>query len=304
TDMVIKDKWIVVGTVPFNDYAAPGAITINNVSYIVASTRDYLNQRQYLWKFNPADFSWQQIDISVNFTNGKIIAAGNKAYLYIINSTNAHNFYEFDPAGNTWTAKADYPAAVRAYATMFSIGDKVYYGLGSSSTTFGNPDTDDSFYEYNTATDSWRRVADYPDPPSYGLRNLASAFVINNVAYVGCGATNSGMTKFFAYSQATNSWAAVSDFPEVRSYTTSFAFGNNGYIATGESFAGTPAHDNFRYSPASNTWTHLADYVGCNVCSWGTERGFTFINNGNVYLGGGNSSSSAFYLLQAVGSRL
>ena len=299
-DMVIQDKWIIVGKVPFNDYGAPGAFTINNASYAIAGSQDYTNNQLYLWKFNPSNFSWTQISLPFTCTNGIVTATASKAYLYTISATN--NFWEFDPASNTWTEKADYPAGMRQYGTMFAVGSKVYFGLGSSSQSYGNPDTDDTFYQYNTSTNSWTQVASYPDPQYYGLRNLASAFVVNNIAYVGCGATNTGMYKFYAYSPVKNSWYGIADFPDVRAYTTGFSFGGYGFISNGS--WGTPTHDCFKYDPTANTWTHLNDYIGCNACGWGIERGYAFVNNGNVYVGGGNSSSSTFYLYQAAGSGL
>jgi hypothetical protein len=304
-DMAISDKWIPVGTVPFNDTDIPGAFTINNVSYVVAGSQNFQDSRMYVWKFNTSDFSWQQITAPNNITYGKVVATATKAYMYIPTTTSISNFYEYDPANNTWTARANYPAAVRQSGTMFTIGNKVYFGLGSSTPYYGGtPTADDTFYEYDPATNSWRTIADYPDPQYYGARLGASAFVINNLGYVGCGATNTGMFAFFAYSPATNSWTRVHDFPGAWSYTASFSFGNYGYIATGESIAGTASHDYFKYDPAVDTWTHLADYVGCNACGWGFERAYTFVNNGFVYIGGGNSSSSNYQLLQAAASGL
>jgi hypothetical protein len=122
-DMVIKDKWLLVSKVPFNDYGSAGAFTINNTSYVIASSQDYLNNQQFLWKFNPTDFSWQQIVIPFTCTNAKVTTNGNKAYLYTSSATN--NFYEFDPATNQWTKKTDYPVvAVRQSGAMFAIGQK------------------------------------------------------------------------------------------------------------------------------------------------------------------------------------
>jgi N-acetylneuraminic acid mutarotase len=242
------------------------------------------------------------MNLPFNATNGKVATNGSKAYLYTNSAIN--NFWEFDPGSNTWTQKTDYPAGMRQYETMFAIGSKVYLGLGSSSPAFATPDADDTFYQYNVNTNSWSQIASYPDAQYYGFRNLASAFVINNIAYVGCGATNTGMYKFYAYSPVSNSWYGIQDFPAAQSYTTGFSFGSYGFIANGQPLAGTPTHDCYKYDPVADAWTHLNDYIGCNPCGWGIERGYAFVNNGNVYVGGGNSSSSTFYLYQAVGSGL
>jgi hypothetical protein len=112
------------------------------------------------------------------------------------------------------------------------------------------------------------------------------------------------MVNFFSYSPVSNAWTQIQDFPQAQSYTTGFSFGNKGFIATGKQLAGTPAHDCFKYDPLSDNWVHLNDYIGCNTCSWGIEIGFAFVNNGYVYVGGGNSWSSSYYLYQAAGSGL
>ncbi|MEZ2335206.1 IPT/TIG domain-containing protein [Mucilaginibacter sp. RCC_168] len=118
-DIAVKDRWIIVGKIPFNDYAVPGAFTINNSSYVIASTLAFSDGQLYLWKFNTADYSWQQISIPFKVTNAMVTATGSKAYMYILSST--HNFYEFDPSSNTWTQKADYPVSckIRRYHVCY-----------------------------------------------------------------------------------------------------------------------------------------------------------------------------------------
>lgn len=303
-DMLINDKWVIVNNaMPFNGYGQAGAFTINNLSYVIASTQNSGDNTQYLWKFNPTDFSWQQITIPFNANHGIVTTNGTKAYLYTLDVTN--NFWEYDPTSNTWTQKADYPAGERDYSTMFAINNNVYLGLGSSTQSMGIAQADDSFYEYDINTNTWQRIADYPDASqnTFGIRNGSSSFVINKVGYVGCGATNTGMYSFFAYSPATRLWTRIHDFTDARSYTTSFTLGNYGYIATGTPVGGSPTRACFRYDPGGDTWTLLPDYVGCNTCLAGIERGFAFVNNGYVYVGG-SSSTVNFPVWQALGSSL
>ena len=297
-DMIIKNKWVIIGTVPFT--GSPGAFTINNTSYVIGPTKDIYNRQLYLWKFNPADYSWQQIDIPFKVDNAQVTASGSKAYFYAI-SPNA-SFYEFYPSSNTWTRKADYPAAVRRGGTMFTIGTKTYLGLGSSSKTLGIDDTDDSFYEYASTTNTWRRVADYPDKPDYGRRGGATAFIINNIAYVGGGANNTGMVAFYSYSPGSNAWTKIHDFPDARFGATAFAIGNKGFISNGQAVLSSSSKECFRYDPTSDTWLKLKDPIGCEICGDdGTVAGYAFINNGKVYVGGDNHY---YYLYETAASGL
>ena len=44
-----------------------------------------------------------------------------------------NDFWEYDPATNTWTQKADFGGTARQYATGLSIGSKGYIGTGNGS---------------------------------------------------------------------------------------------------------------------------------------------------------------------------
>jgi N-acetylneuraminic acid mutarotase len=301
SDMAIKDQWIIVGSAPFNDFNTGGSFTINNSSYVVASSRTGTESQLYLWKFNPADYSWKQISIPFKVDAAQVTATATKAYLYVRYPT--LGFYEYDPSANSWTKKADYPAPRRTFGTMFSIGSKAYIGLGSSSETMGMADTDNSFYEYSSTSNTWRRIADYPRLFSSTMRNRASAFIINNIAYVGCGATNTGMVDFYSYSPTNNTWSRIHDFPDMRSYASSFSFGNFGFIANGSS--GGPSMECIKYDPSLDTWKVLKASIGCASCSNnGIENGYAFVNNGNVYVGGWGAVGSFHYLYQTPGEGL
>jgi N-acetylneuraminic acid mutarotase len=65
------------------------------------------------------------------------------------------DFWEYDPATNTWKQKADFGGGVRSVAVGFSIADKGYIGTG----------WDDSykkdFWEYDPTTNTWTQKADF-----------------------------------------------------------------------------------------------------------------------------------------------
>jgi N-acetylneuraminic acid mutarotase len=103
------------------------------------------------------------------------------------------------------------------------------------------------------------------------------------------------MVSFYSYS--SGSWKRVHDFPVATTYATGFAFGNYGYVAG-------VSHDCFKYDPSTDTWARLDASIGCVNCGRGIERGFAFVNNGYVYVGGGNSSSSTYFLYRTVGNAL
>ena len=123
----------------------------------------------------------------------------------------------------TGTQKSDFPGGARYDATSFSIGIKVYLGLG---TTDGDNILKD-FWEWDQASNVWTRKADYPGNEVFG----AVGFSIGTKGYIGTGGTN----EFWEYDPATNSWTQKSSLPGTgkRSYAVGFSIGTKGYIGTG-----------------------------------------------------------------------
>ena len=104
-------------------------------------------------------------------------------------------------AQGTGTQKADFPGGARYGATGFSIGTKVYIGLG---TIDGDNHCKD-FWEWDQATNVWTRKADYPGNSAGG----EVGFSIGTKGYIGAGGTN----EFWEYDPATNTWTQKSSFP-------------------------------------------------------------------------------------------
>ena len=90
------------------------------------------------------------------------------------------DFWEYDPAANSWTQKADFgnPGDYREFAVGFSIGSKGYIGTGY---VFGSDPMD--FWEYDPATDTWTQKADFGGGP----REFAVGFSIGSKGYIGTG---------------------------------------------------------------------------------------------------------------------
>jgi len=298
-DLNITDKWVPVSnSQPFDLNQTVGAFTVNNTSYVLAGV-DYRDPKKFLWKFNPANFSWQQMNIPFDFETGVVTSVGNKAYLFA-NKGNSSSFWEYDVPSDIWTKKSNFITGVRYAATLFPIGDKVYFGLGSS-----NNELDNSFYEYNIAQNSWKRIADYPSQFSDGVRLNPSAFVLNNKAYVGGGASNTGMYNYYSYTPGVNVWTRVADFPDARMNAVPFVINGYGYVAGGIPVGGSPYRDYYQYDPNLNAWKKMKETIG----TWplgtdGIDYGFAFINHGNVYIGCRGSFTGAFQIYQAYGSEL
>lgn len=164
-------------------FSVDAFFVINNIAYGQNITNDVLLQ------YNPANNSWAfkngfpGLLQSGSYYRGQGVAfaINGKGYygLGAAGSTYLNDIWEYDPAGaGTWTQKADF-AEGRAAAVGFSIGNYGYVGTGITSTAYGT----NSFYRFDPVANTWTKVAGLIGGP----RQISSAFVINNKAYVGAG---------------------------------------------------------------------------------------------------------------------
>ena len=136
---------------------------------------------------------------------------GSKGYIGTGNDASGpfgyvKDFWEYDPATNAWTQKADFGGGDRGFAVGFSIGSKGHIGTGIFA---GN-----DFWEYDPATNAWTQKADFGGT----ARWLAIGFSIGDKGYIGTGSDFSGFVtkEFWEYDPATNAWTQKADIEVLR----------------------------------------------------------------------------------------
>lgn len=188
-----------------------------------------------------------------------------------------NDFYEYDPALDQWTRKADMPG-VRYQGVAFVVDGKAYVGLGrADSGELGD------FYKYDPSTNEWTAIATFPGGP----RRSAISFSIGSKGYVGLGVKHETTVFTFykdlwEYDPSMDEWTRVADFPATaRERAIGLTVDGKGYVGLGFFY-----YDWWRYDPALNSWTPLAPY--------GQDRpvmditGFTL--KGKIYILGGYST--------------
>lgn len=225
-----------------------------------------------------------------------MLSIGNKIYAgqghYNGGGVNTlfEDWWEYDPASNTWTQKADYGGGIVYHAAGFVIGDYGYVGTGRV-TASGNTLTKD-FFRYDPQTNTWTQLADYAGAPRRG----AVAFAIDGFGYLGTGEPQSGgsmYNDFFRYDPGTDTWTAVAPMPTLgRVSGVGFELGGYGYVGTGGLGSWSNSQNDFwRYDPNTNQWTQMA-----NVGSIPRMESSGFGLNGKGYiLTGDNMSSGTNY---------
>jgi N-acetylneuraminic acid mutarotase len=167
------------------------------------------------------------------------------------------DFWEYDPATNTWTQKADFGGVARWYAVGFSIGSKGYIGTGQNM----NFNYLNDFWEYDPSANTWTQKANFGGAPI----TAAVGFNIGSKGYIGTGFNSSwNSTKdFWEYDPSNNTWTQKANFGgAARHSAVGFSIGNKGYIGTG--IVNTPIYFNdlWEYDPFTDTWTQKANYSG------------------------------------------
>ncbi len=166
----------------------------------------------------------------------------------------------FDPG--TGTQKTDFPGGPRYDAVGFSIGTKLYLGLG-----YGDPDVFmRDFWEWDQVTNIWKKKADFPGT----LTDGAVGFSIGTKGYIETGTDYSNLhvsSEFWEYDPATDAWVEKSSIPAYfgRAYAVAFSIGTKGYIGTGNWYDGTAVsyyQDFWEWDQATNVWTQKADFPG------------------------------------------
>lgn len=165
---------------------------------------------------------------------------------------------------STYSKRNKFPGKSRTFGAGFTIGDKVYYGLGR-----GNPQLSD-FWEYDPANDAWKRLADLPGTG----REKVSHFVIGNKAYIVGGFSGQEdvnrtiLDEVWEFDAETYQWTKKSNFPGTPGWGAfGFALNRLGYVGGGFHYQSPPTNlgpitgksDVWQYNPENDSWKQLND---------------------------------------------
>ncbi len=181
---------------------------------------------------------------------------GSKAYIGCgrnYPNTFHQDFWEFDPAINVWTQKANFGGGLRRLTIGLSIGNKGYAGLGESNIGVQTQD----FWEYNPATNIWIQKANFGG----GFRVYPVSFSVNNKGYIATGMDDSIVYRndLWEFDPTLNLWTQKSNLPaDGRWGASAFSIGIYGYIVGGYPNTGINGmlfNDLWQYDVITDSWT-------------------------------------------------
>ncbi len=289
-----------VRTTPFKGSRRSGAVvfTIDNKAYIALG----YNGDQYFTDVYEYDLSlgfWKTKAPFPGTPRERAVAfsIGGKGYIGTgynrdEDKEELGDFWEYDPATDTWTQLNDFGGSARYNAVGFSIGGKGYVGTGNDGSNYNG-----DFWEYNPADDSWNEIISYPG----NKREESTAFVINDKAYI-CTGRNNGVTDidFWEFDPSAKTWTSRTPADDVDYYSTftsavhrynavSFTLNGFAYIATGITSTGVADKACFRYDPSTQEWESMVSFEGS-----ARSQAVAFFLNSRVFVGTGQNGSSRF----------
>jgi len=180
------NNWTQKANVPGPPRSQAVSFSFGNYGFVATGSPSLSD----LWEYDPVTNSWIQ---KANYFAGTrtdidraVFVVSNKVYMGTGGapvSIKVNDFWEYDPANDSWSQKSNFPGVPRWGATGFSICGNGYLGLGEANT--GNSTVD--IWKYDPSANSWGAVSSLPGQ----IRGDAPSFVINNKAYIGTGFTGS-----------------------------------------------------------------------------------------------------------------
>ncbi|MGB5218448.1 MAG: hypothetical protein WBN66_09115 [Smithella sp.] len=273
------------------------------------------------WEYDAAANTWtQKANFGVTAAGVPALARksavafsiGTKGYVGTgYDGTNYYNdFWEYDPATNVWTLKADLGATTptgagvdeRADAVGFSIMSSATAGKGYVGTGYDGTNYYKDFYEYDTAADTWTKKTDFPGT----ARAEAVGLSISTKGYVGTGRSGTAAAQyyqdFYEFNPTANTWTRKADFAGgLRAEAVAlYCQCSNGYVGLGYIPCYDPCgedcpcgqvcyafSDFWEYNAATNQWTQKAYYDGGEVTGTRTEAAAFSLNSTSHFVGTG-----------------
>jgi N-acetylneuraminic acid mutarotase len=153
-----------------------------------------------------------------------------------------------------WVQLDDYPGLGRNHPITFSIGTDGYVLAGENENGYYVKD----FYKYDTTTDTWAQLPNFPGFP----RGYAYGLEYNGKAYVGFGNFDLGpLDDLWEYDPATEQWTELASCPcGGRLHPAMLEAGGKIYVGLGDNDDGN-LDDWWAYDFASDTWEQKANFI-------------------------------------------
>jgi len=220
------DSWTKIADYPGLGTNGLVAFTIDSNAYVGLGVNNENYTQLDFWMYDPKTNAWsQKANCPVDRHYAVGFSIGGKGYIGLgYRNGNRNEVYEYDPVGNKWSKKYDFPGSARNNAACFVIGNYGYVCCGWATANTNE------LWQYDPSNDSWTQKANFTGT----ARNGACSFTLNNLGYVGTGWDGGFTNNFKRYNPSNNSWSEGLSFPYGnRSGAKAFVIGEYAYFGTG-----------------------------------------------------------------------
>jgi N-acetylneuraminic acid mutarotase len=210
----IANEFISLADFPGLSRYGGNGFAINNNIYF-GTGNDINNNLKDFWEYNVLSNAWiQKSDFPGNPRTGSITFSINgNGYLgggifEMVDSWNNpfDDFWIYNSSTDQWSRIPSFmstdSSSVEGMSDGIAIvaGDNAYMGLGWNFTAF--PDGEDErWFVYNSITNSWKQLANFPKPRA---NENAIAFYLNGIPHI-----KTVESDFFGYNSSLNSWQNI-----------------------------------------------------------------------------------------------
>jgi hypothetical protein len=136
-----------------------------------------------IYDFTNLEFKKKKNHIIQNL--GRVVSTGTSQKGYVMSESKLPTIkgcilYEYNPLNDSWTTRKPFAGEDRNDGVLFSVKNKIYYGLGRSKKT---KQALKDIWEYDPTTDNWKQVGFYPGNGNIAL--IQTTF--NDIVYIGMG---------------------------------------------------------------------------------------------------------------------
>jgi N-acetylneuraminic acid mutarotase len=165
-----------------------------------------------LWEYDPIQDRWETAGTYDQVEEGatiysKSFPVNGKVYI-----TLGFDLWAFDPSDKSLVKTGSLPENL-ILISGFVLNNRIYLGTGST------PSIVSTFYEFDPATLTWTKKAEFPGP----IRRFASGFAYKGKGYLSCGQGVKelspgsyqyiGLTDTWQYDPNADSWTKINDYP-------------------------------------------------------------------------------------------
>lgn len=139
----ISGNWAQKASLPGGKRVFATGFSVLGKGYVATGMDSTISHTRDLWEYDPATDSWaRKADLPANADaryGAFSFGTGNKGYLGTGVSPNLNyqlnDFWEYNPATDSWFQLVSEPSPGRCYASGFAIGTNVYLGTGLYTST-------------------------------------------------------------------------------------------------------------------------------------------------------------------------